>query len=148
MANRQSVAVAMKAGVILLTQADDDFMDLIDGNIFSQSLAEFTVDNPPAGLDYPRVHFRIVGGAAPPEDWGALNKQNLIVQCWSKSGYDEAWLVAENFLRVVNGETVDSFAEGTFDYKTTNPGQEVFDPTQTLYYIVCQLRVNMVQTQT
>jgi hypothetical protein len=135
----------MKAGVILLVQADGDLMSLIDGNIFSQSLAEHTVDNPPSGLTFPRIHMRIVGGAAPPEAWGALNKQNLIVQCWSKEDYDEAWYITENFIRVVNGETVDSLAEGTFDYKVTNPGQEVFDPTQTLYYIVSQFRVNMIQ---
>lgn len=144
MANQQSVAVAMKAGVIQLVQTDDDYMDLISGNIFSQSLAEFTVDNPPAGLTFPRVHMRIVGGAAPPDAWGAINKQNLIVQCWSDQDYDEAWLIAENFIRVVNAQTVDNFDEGTFDYKVTNPGQEVFDPTQTLYYIVLQFRVNMV----
>jgi len=144
-ANRKSVAVSMKAGVILLVQADADLMDLIDGNIFSQSLAEHTVDNPPSGLTFPRIHMRIVGGAAPPEAWGALNKQNLIVQCWSQEDYDEAWYITENFIRVVNGETVDSLAEGTFDYKVTNPGQEVFDPTQTLYYIVSQFRVNMIQ---
>lgn len=134
----------MKAGVIQLVMADDDFMELIHGNIFSQSLAEFTVDNPPAGLSFPRVHMRIVGGAAPSEAWGALQKQNLIVQCWSNQDYDEAWLIAENFIRVVNAQTVDNLAEGTFDYKVTNPGQEVFDPTQTLYYIVLQFRVNMI----
>ena len=144
MANQQSVAVAMKAGVIQLVQADNDFMELIGGNIFSQSLAEFTVDNPPAGLTYPRVHMRIVGGAAPPAAWGAVNKQNLIVQCWSDKDYDQAWFVAENFIRVVNAQTVDNLDGGTFDYKVTNPGQEVFDPTQTLYYIVLQFRVNMV----
>ena len=145
MANRESIAIAMKAGVIQLVQADEDFMDLISGNIFAQSLAEHTVDNPPAGLTFPRVHMRIVGGAAPPEAWGEINKQNLIVQCWSKEDYDEAWYINENFIRVVNAQTVDTFAEGTFDYKVTNPGQEVFDPTQTLYYIVSQFRVNMIR---
>lgn len=145
MANEQSVTVAAKAGIIQLVQADDAFMDLIKGNIFSQSLAEFTVDNPPSGLSFPRVHMRIVGGGSPVETWGKVHMQNLIVQHWSKKDYDEAWFVAHNFRRVVDAQTVDSFSEGTFTYRVTNPGQEVFDPTQTLYYIVQQFRIQIFQ---
>lgn len=143
MANEQSVTVAAKAAIIQLVQSDDAFMDLIKGNIFSQSLAEFTVDNPPSGLSFPRVHMRIVGGGAPRPTWGKVHLQNLIVQHWSKKDYDEAWFIAHNFLRVVNAQTVDSFSEGTFTYRVTNPGQEVFDPTQTLYYIVQQFRIEI-----
>lgn len=146
MANEQSVTVAAKAGIIQLVQNDDDFMDLIKGNIFSQSMAEFTVDNPPSGLSFPRVHMRIVGGSAPRATWGQVHMQNLIVQHWSKKDYDEAWFVAHNFRRIVNAQTVDNFSEGTFTYRVTNPGQEVFDPTQTLYYIVQQFRVEIFQS--
>ncbi len=145
MPNQQSVVLAAKAGVIQLVQNDDDFMDLINGNIFDQSLAEFTKDNPPRGLSFPRVHMRIVGGGAPRETRGRVHKQNLIVQNWSKKDYAEAWFVAENFIRVVNDQTVDDFDEGTFNYIVTNTGQEVFDPTQTLYYIVQQFRVEIFQ---
>lgn len=128
-----------------MVQGDDDFMDLINGNIFSQSLAEFTVDDPPSGLSFPRVHFRIVGGSAPMETWGKVHMQNLIVQHWSKKDFDEAWFIAHNFRRVVDTQNVTNFDEGNFCYRVTNPGQEVFDPTQTLYYIVQQFRVQIFQ---
>lgn len=143
--NEPSITVAAKAGVIQLVQADDEFMDLIKGNIFSQSMAEFTVDNPPSGLSFPRVHMRIVGGGAPRATRGKVHMQNLIVQHWSKEDYDQAWFVAHNFRRVVDDQTVDNFVEGTFNYYVTNTGQEVFDPTQTLYYIVQQFRVQIFQ---
>lgn len=144
MPNTVSVHVLARNAVQQLVQNDSDLMDLTGGRIFPQSLAEFSVDADVAGLTFPRIHYRVVGGAVRGYP-GKFHESNMIVQCWSKSGYAEAWDLAHNFKRVVHPETVDFGAgKAAVHFICTNSGQEVWDPTQQLYYIVQQYRVNII----
>lgn len=145
MANQPSSHVLTSAGVIELVQADVDLMDLIKGRIFPRSLPELTVDsqgNPSGieGLGFPRIHFGYVGGRS--KAYGKFIPTNMIVNHWSKRGYTEAWLVARNFIRVVDYKVIEK-PEVQACIQSTNRGQQVFDPTQQLFYIVQQFRVRV-----
>ena len=133
----------MRAGILSTAQADSTLMTMISGRIFPAQLAEFTVETPPQDLDYPRVHFRVIGG--PARTWtGRYYPLSLQVWSWSDKDYDEAWSDIKAFNDATTHERI---AVGTakFVIKVQNVGQEIFDPDATLYYISAQYRVHLIE---
>lgn len=132
-----------RAGILATAQADAALMSLIEGRIWPAQLAEFTVDTPPQSLDYPRIHFRIIGG--PTRTWtGKYYPITLQVWSWSSQDYDEAWIVITAFNDAVIHKRI-VMGNAKFVIKTQNVGQEIFDPDATLYYISAQYRIHLIE---
>lgn len=127
---------AMRAGIINLVQENSSLMNLINGNIYARSLADLMDPEDIENWDFPLITFRVSGSASmtaitPP------HRVSLTIQCWSRDDYDEAWDVAGQLEDVLDNQrtVVDDIV---CRFTIINSGQEAFDPTGTLYYVVQQ----------
>lgn len=135
---------AVRIGIIDLVQLDTTLMGLINGNIYARSLADLMDPSEIENWDFPLITFRVSGSAAltvmtPP------HRVSLTIQSWSSKDYDEAWGVADQLAVALDNQR--AVVDGIVcRYEIINAGQEAFDPTGTLYYVVQQYRCYLLDS--
>ena len=139
-----NIEVGNDAEQAILTQlmGDSVLRALVKGQIYPSHLSELEQDD----ITFPIVTFRQAG--SPIADWQeTIVPQVYQVSAWSQQGYNEAMRVRDavrvalNNKRLVQGNTV-------ILSKAQNMGQNILDPTASLYYCAAQLRIFTIDVST
>lgn len=144
MAQTTNIEVGNDAEQAIMTQLMGDAVlrGLVKGQIYPSHLSELDQ----ADIEFPLVTFRQAGSSI--ADWQeTIFPQVYQMTFWSKRGYNEAMRVRDaarvalNKKRLKAGNTV-------ILAKAQNMGQNILDPTASLYYCAVQLRIITIDVST
>lgn len=144
MAKSVNIELGNDAEQAIMTQLMDDSVlrGLVEGQIYPSHLSELDQDD----IQYPLVTLRQAGSAA--QGWtDVFFPQVYQISCWSQRSYNEAMRVRDAVRSALYNERLTA-GNSVVLVKIQNLGQNVLDPTASLYYAACQARVTTLDVST
>lgn len=144
MAQSTNIEVGNDAEQAMLIQlmGDATLRALVQGQIYPSHLSELEQDD----IEYPLVTFR-AGGSPSPTWTEAFFPQQYQFSCWSQRSYNEAMRVRDAVRSALNNKRLRA-GNSVILVKVQNFGQNVLDPSASLYYVTAQARVTTVDVST
>ena len=140
MSKSVNIELGNDAEQAILTRLMDDVVlnGLVAGQIYPSHLSELDQ----ADIVYPLVTFRQAGASSP--SWvEAIFLQVYQLSCWSQRSYNEAMRVRDSVRAALHNERL-TVGNSVLVVKVQNLGQNILDPSASLYYVAAQARVTTI----
>ena len=144
MARSENIEVGNDAEQAILTRlmADTVLQGLVEGQIYPSHLSELPQDD----IDFPAITFRQAGSPVA-DHQETVFPQLYQFNCWSKRSYNEAMRIRGALKVALNNQRL-SAGNSVIRVKFQNYGQNVLDPTASLYYVTSQFRIVTIDVST
>jgi hypothetical protein len=144
MAQTTNIEVGNDAEQAIMTQlmGNSVLWDLVAGQIYPSHLSDLDQDD----IEFPILTFRQAG--SPVFDWQeTIFPQVYQISAWSKRSYNEAMRIRDADRVDLNKKRLKA-GNSVVLSKAQNMGQNILDPTASLYYCAAQLRIITIDVST